>query len=347
MDTVASMTRFLAATDIEALATHAVVMSAARVAAEAQADGTAHLPPRLDVDLPRGFFRVMPGAVGDLMGVKVMTNVEGVGNRYLLLLYHQSDGELLAVLDADEITRLRTAATTTLAATILQPVPQDELALIGSGFEATGHLRAMAQQWPLNRAYVYSPSAERRTAFANRMSEELGIEVVPLNSAAAACEAAGTVLLATKNRAPVISGQDLRAGAVVLSIGSTRPNLRELDRQTLARTAALLVDESRSVQLESGDIIDAMEHGALDRRQIISLGIALRGGGSLPARDGRDIFVFKSVGTIVQDLALANAILQKAGDAGRDLGELTRLKPFSSVAVRSSVKPARGSRANR
>src|SRR3954471_158276 len=192
------MTRLLAAPDINAIATHDVVMAAARAAAEADANGTAHFPPRLDVDLPHGFFRVMPGAMGDLMGVKVMTNVEGVGNRYLLLLYHQSDGELLALLDADEVTRLRTAGTTVLAATILQPVPQSEVALVGTGFEATGHLRALARVWPLTRAVVYSPSAERRAAFAARMSDELGFEVVTAESSAEACAAADTVLLATK-----------------------------------------------------------------------------------------------------------------------------------------------------
>jgi alanine dehydrogenase len=332
MDTVASVTWFFAATDVEAVATHEVAMSAARAAADAEAGGTARVPPRLDVDLPRGFFRVMPGAMGELMGAKVMTNVEGVGNRYLLLLYHQSDGELLALLDADEITRLRTAATTTLAATLLQPTSQRELALIGSGFEATGHLRAMARQWALERVYVFSPSAERRAAFAERMGAELGIEVIAVDSAAAACEAADTVLLATKNKAPVISGRDLRAGAVVLSIGSTRPTLRELDRATLARTATLLVDDRRSVQLESGDIIDAVEHGALAPEQILSLGTVLHDGARLAPRDDRDILTFKSVGTIVQDLALAGAVLENANGAGRDLGELSRLKAFSAVA---------------
>src|SRR5262249_11620070 len=155
------------------LATHDVVMSAARRAAEAEAEGTAVTPPRLDVDLPRGFLRVMPGALADLMGVKVMTNVEGLGNRYLLLLHQQSDGELVGVLDADEVTRLRTAGTTALAATMLQPDPQTSLALIGSGFEATGHLRAMARIWPLTEVAVFSPSEERREAFAQRMSDEL------------------------------------------------------------------------------------------------------------------------------------------------------------------------------
>src|SRR3954469_11851386 len=335
MDTVATgMTRFLGAQEINEIATHEVVMAAARAAATADADGTALFPPRLDVDLPHGFFRVMPGAVGELMGVKVMTNVEGVGNRYLLLLYHQSDGELLALLDAGEVTRLRTAATTALAGTILQPVPQAELALIGSGFEATGHLRTFARVWPLERVWAYSPSAERRRAFADRMSEELGVEVMAAPSCADACESAMTVLLATKAREPVLEASHLRPGAVVLSIGSTRPSLRELDRATLARTAALLVDDLGAVRQESGDIIDAIDNGVLEPDQMLSLGMALRGAAPPARSDGRDLLTFKSVGTVVQDLALAHAVLESSNGAGRELGELSRLKAFSSAKLR-------------
>lgn len=325
------MTRFYAAPDITEIATHEVVMGAAQAAAAAEADGTAHFPPRLDVDLPRGFFRVMPGAMGELMGAKVMTNVEGIGNRYLLLLFQQSNGELLAILDAEEITRLRTAATTALAAGILQPSPQTHLALIGSGFEATGHLRVMASLWPLERVCVYSPSPERRASFAERMARELGIDVFAADSCANACAAADTVLLATKAREPVIDGASLRPNAVVLSIGSTRPVLRELDRATLERTATLLVDDVRSVCLESGDIIDALEHDALQTGHMLSIGMALRAG-SLPSREaGRDLLTFKSVGTVVQDLALAHAVVCAGNGAGRDLGELARLKAFSAA----------------
>jgi alanine dehydrogenase len=326
-----SMTRFLAADDITELATHEVVMAAAQDAIEADAHGSAVVPPRLDVDLPRGFLRTMPGAFADLMGLKVMTNVEGLGNRYLLLLYTQTDGELLAMFDAEEVTRLRTAGTTALAATLLQPEPQTELAMIGSGFEAVGHLRAMCQIWPLSRVSVYSPSEERRCAFAERMSAELSVDVVPVSTARAACRAADTVLMATKTTQPVLDGADLREGAVVLSIGSTRPKLRELDRKTLARTAALLVDHVHSVEVESGDIIDALEHEALGSEHLVSMGGWLNNG-HVPSRtDSRDLLTFKSVGTIVQDLALAGALLAADQFAGRDLGELCRLKPFSAT----------------
>ncbi len=328
------MTLFLSGQDITRLGTHEVAIAAATAAATAEGSGRAESPPRLDVELPGGFLRVMPGFVDDVMGLKVMANVEGVGNRYMLLVYRQRDGELVAVLDADEITRLRTAATTAVAAQILQPEPQSEMGLIGSGFEATGHLRTMARIWPLERVAVHSPSPERRDAFASRMSEELGIDVVAVGTSAGACAAARTLVLATKSRQPVLDGDDLLSGTVVLSIGSTRPDLRELDRATLARTAVLLVDDATQVTLESGDVMDALEHEALVPDQLITMGAALASGRPLSQNGRQDVLTFKSVGTAVQDLALASALFDAACTlgVGRELGELTRLKPFAAVA---------------
>ena len=326
------MSLYLGSDDVRALASHDVLMDAARAAVKAERDGTVVMPPRLDVDLPTGFLRVMPAAMGEVMGVKVMTLVKGIGNRYLLLLYSQPGGELLALLDAAEITRLRTAATTALAGQMLAPGGTSQLGLLGSGFEAESHLRLLASVWPLERVTVYSPTPERRTAFAARMSEELGVSVVAVERPEdAVCDAKVSVL-ATKATTPVVDGSAFPAGAVVLSIGSTRPDLRELDRNALGRAGSVLVDDSQQVQRESGDVIDALGCGALANEHIVSMA-ELDGDGTRLRRDdgARDLLAFKSVGTAVQDLALAKSALAAAiaQGRGRELGELVGLKAFA------------------
>lgn len=329
------MALFLSAEDVKALATPELVLRAARAAVLAQREGRAVIPPRLDVNLPLGFLRVMPGALGDLMGLKVMTLVRGVGNRYLLLVYSQESGALLALLDAAEVTALRTAGITAVAAEILQPVPQERIALIGSGFEATTHLHAMARLWQLGEVTVYSPSRERREAFAARESTALGLRVRAVGSCREALASSSTVVLATKATDPVIDGEDVLPGSVVLSIGSTRPDLRELDRTTLKRAALVVVDDAGSVMRESGDIIDALEHGALTPEQLVSIGAASDSPRTHERSDGRDLGVFKSVGTAVQDLALAGDLIAAAVQQGigRELGELTGLKRSAAPAA--------------
>lgn len=328
------MTLHLSASDIRELATDEVVMEAARSVLHAESAGRTELPPRIDVPSGSGFIRAMPAVLDDVMGLKVMTLAEGLGTRYLVLLYDVASGQLLATFDADELTRLRTAAYTLVAGELLGAAEHRQLGLVGSGFEATGHLRLMARRWPVKQALVYSRSAERRTGFAARMTDELGIDVRAVDTLR---EATGTplVVLATKSREPVIDGAHIAPGAVVLSIGSTRPDLRELDRATLARAGTLLVDDDRQVRLESGDVIDALGCGALPGERVVPAAAAAADN-SVVRRDGdRDLLVFKSVGTALQDLSLARRLLDAAtaGGGGRELGELATLKPFAAAAA--------------
>lgn len=335
------MTLHLSGADIRELATDEVVMEAARAVVAAEAAGQTTLPSRIDAPSGSGFIRVMPAVLGDVMGVKVMTLVHGVGTRYLALLYDVASGELLATFDADQLTALRTAAYTVVAGELMGAAAHPTLALIGTGFEATGHLRLAARRWPVERVLVYSRSAERREAFATRMSHELGLTVAAAASMPEAVAGAPLVLVATKSREPVIDGTALAPGATVLSIGSTRPDLRELDQVTLARAGTLLVDDTRHVLAESGDVIDAVERGVLPKSRIVSVALAHGNGTALRRDPGRDLLVFKSVGTALQDLSLARALLAAAHaqGGGRALGELSSLKGFAAPDAPENAAP--------
>jgi ornithine cyclodeaminase/alanine dehydrogenase len=275
--------------------------------------------------------RVMPAAVESVMGLKVMTLLGGRGTRYLILLYDRATTELRAVLDADEVTRRRTAATTAVAGEMLVTEAPTEIGLLGTGFEAEAHLQTFAHLWPLERVLVFSRNPERRKAFAARFSDYLDIDIRPMDSSAAAVGRVPVSILATKAATPVVDGTVFPREAVVLSIGSTRPDLRELDDATLARTGTLLVDDATQVERECGDVMSAMAAGALDHSRIVSLAQAAQNPSLLSRGTERDLLSFKSVGTAIQDLTLARALVDAAAarGLGRDLGELTRLKPFN------------------
>jgi alanine dehydrogenase len=332
------MTLFLDGEDIRALASEALCERAAWTAVTAESAGQSQLPPRIDVPSGHGFLRVMPAVLGSVMGLKVMTLAEGIGNRYLVLLYDSATGELRGAFDADELTRLRTSAFTVTAAKLMVTDEPRSLAVIGSGFEADAHLRALARVWTFESIQVFSSSPERRTAFSSRLSDDLGIKLTPADSCQAALAGADLVMLATKSRTPVLDGADVHAGAVVLSIGSTRPNLRELDAVTMRRTGTLVVDDQRQVTAESGDIISGLADEDLGAGQLASVAQVSRDPGLLCRTEHRDLLTFKSVGTALQDLALAQLLLGAAGEQGRGrpLGELAALKPFAENTVRVS-----------
>lgn len=323
------MTLHLDSAVIRELCDETTAYEAAELALRGQRAGRFALPTRIDVNVPTGFFRAMPAALGDYMGAKIMTLAKGVGNRYLLLVYRQDTGELLATMDASEVTRLRTAATTALAGALLRPQGASVLGLVGTGFEAEGHLRAFARLWPLEKVRVHSRSYDRRTAFAARLSAELGLEVEPVDSVADLAASSPVTVLCTKSAEPVVEGGCFPPGAVVLSIGSTRPDLRELDDATFARARAVLVDDTACVLAESGDVRSALAGGCLTREALVQMQDWQPRAAADGAGRERDLLVFKSVGTAVQDLALAAVLIGSAArrGLGRDIGDITELKP--------------------
>ncbi|MGX7677710.1 ornithine cyclodeaminase family protein [Jatrophihabitans sp. DSM 45814] len=332
------MTLFLDSEDIKSLASEDLCERAAWDAVLAESSGRSKLPPRIDVPSENGFLRVMPAVLGPVMGLKVMTLAEGVGNRYLVLLYDTQSGELRGAFDAEELTRLRTAAFTVTAAKLMVGGAPSNLAVIGSGFEADGHLRALNRVWSFDNVSVFSPSAERCENFATRLSTDLDIKVSAAESCQAALAGADLVMLATKATVPVLDGAHVDSGSIVLSVGSTRPNLRELDATVLRRTGTLIVDDPKQVTAESGDVMAGLKSGDLQPEQLVSVA-ALSANSDLLKRTGeRDLLTFKSVGTALQDLALAARLLEAAPAAGlgRPLGELAALKPFANAAVKVS-----------
>lgn len=330
------MTLHLDSHVIRRLCTAQVAVDAAHLALTGQREGRYELPPRLDVNVATGFFRAMPAALGEYMGAKLMTLAHGVGNRYLLLLYRQDTGELVATLDASEITKLRTAATTFLAGSLLRPHGTSVLGLVGSGFEAEGHLRVFAELWPLEKVGVFSRSVERREAFAARLGADLGIEIEPVDSVAQVAATSPVTVLCTKATEPVVEGGSFAPGAVVLSIGSTRPDLRELDEATFARARAVLVDDPEQVLLESGDVAAAVAGRAISADSLV--GMAQWDASRACHDETRDLYVFKSVGTALQDLALGAVLFARARERGlgREIGDITELKRVGLTKKRGS-----------
>lgn len=337
------MTRLFRAIDLEHVDDD-LALRAMHDAFDDEVSGRAVLPKRIDTKTTHGFLRVMPAVLGDVMGFKVMTLIEGVGTRYLVLLHAVATGELLAIFDADELTRLRTAAVTALAAQVIVRAPPASLAIIGTGFEAEAQLRAVARLWPEAELICYSPTLEHRERFAREMSGALGRPVGVAGSSAEALRGRPVVLLATKAKAPVIDGADFARGATVLSIGATRLDLRELDRATFARAGTVVGDDPAQLETESGDLAEAIRDGAIERERIVSIARARADPALLRTDAARDLLVLKTVGTALQDLAIARAVHRTAegGGLGEEIGDLARLKPF---AAQKSTTPAAATRA--
>lgn len=257
------------------------------------------------------WLRVLGGApVGGLMGAKLIAASPENGRvAYLFPLFDSRTAELVALLDGHSVTGFRTAATSALAADLLCAPGPLAVAVIGSGFEARNHVRALAAVRELESVRVYSPRAESRARFA----AEVG--ATPVAAPEDALTGADLVVCAARSRdeSPTLRGAWLRPGMTVVSIGSTLPEQREVDVATIARADVLVADALEEVLHDTGDLIAARAAGA----GVTGAPLADLVAGRHPGRTRTDqIVVYKSVGSAVQDLAVAALCVRNAARLG-------------------------------
>ncbi|MFG2957820.1 ornithine cyclodeaminase family protein [Streptomyces sp. NPDC048291] len=312
------MTIFLTDADVRAAFGWPEAVAALRAAYCAPPD-EARFPPRT---MARGeglWLRTLSGVPGDgaPMGAKLIAaSPRSRRASYLIPLFDQDTVELLALLDGNAVTGFRTAATSALAADVLAPPGPVTVGVIGSGFEAQHHVRALAAVRELSSVTVFSPNPGSRTRFTSTLAD-LGVPLHTADSAVKAVEGAGLVVCAARSRDERPTLREVPAGATVVSIGSTLPEQRELDTGVIERAALVVADQLHEVACETGDLIAAKEAGVDLAGKLVPLADVVSG--RVRGRPDADaIVVYKSVGSAVQDLAVAAMCVRRA--AGLSLG---------------------------
>jgi alanine dehydrogenase len=289
------------------------------------ARGDAILPLRPVMWLPEkvGALGMMPGYLGDIqrMGLKIVSVFPGNhGTEYdshigAVMLYETQHGQLLAIVDASEITGIRTAAVSGVATRLLAREDASDLAILGSGVQAQTHLEAMNVARKLRRVRVWSRNPLHARAFAERESVTYGISIEAVDNVQEAVEGADMICTTTASREPVLKGEWVSPGAHLNVVGASIPTARECDTALMVK-ARLYVDRRESTLSESGDFLIPKGEGAITDDHIQGeLGDVLLG--QADGRRGRDeITLFKSLGLAVEDLASAQLIYKKAIETG-------------------------------
>ena len=321
--------------DVGAAVTMADAIEAMESGFREEGEGGVQQPQRTNIVIgePKGFLRLGPCILAHSrwMGFKAMNLAEGAGVRYQVHLYSMDDGALHAIMDAQLLTTLRTGASSAVATRRLARNGAGTVAVIGSGREAFMQLEAMRVAGHGGSAKVFSPTVANRQSFAAYFRNTLGMDIVDVASAESAIDGADIVVAAIASSKPAVMGRWLRPGMHVNSVGTARPILREIDEDVLRRSDIIAVDTRHGVFSESGDCIAAKEW--LKPEQAFELADLVCG--RAPGRSSnQQITLFKSVGSAVQDIALAVKIYQRAREKG--LGE--ELKDFPIVADKSPPK---------
>lgn len=251
-------------------------------------------------------------ADGHHIGIKIVSvfpdnaslgkpSVTGV---YLLL--DGASGEPVAVLDGPRLTLWRTAAASALAAKSLARADATHLLALGAGALAPFLVRAHCAVRPIETITLWNRSLARAEAMAAGLAD-LGIPVTVSRDLEAALGAADIVTSATLSTEPLVKGACLKPGTHVDLVGGFRPDMREADDDTI-RSAHLFVDTAAAVA-EAGDLVQPLEKGLISVEDLEG-DLAALVLGRHPGRSADDqITLFKSVGTALEDLAGALAVV--------------------------------------
>jgi ornithine cyclodeaminase len=228
-----------------------------------------------------------------------------------VMLFSRETGELLALMNASEITAIRTAAVSAVATRLLAREDAHQLGIIGAGVQARTHLAALAAVRPIKRARVACRNLEHAEQLACEMQPKFSFPIEPVRTNEEAVREADLIVTATSSLDPVIKKDWISPGAHVNAIGTHSPNSREIDSATMA-AAQIFTDRRESALHESGDYLLAAKEGLVTPESILGeIGELLIG-----TKSGRtsaaEITLFKSLGLAIEDVVSADYLYRKA-----------------------------------
>ncbi|WP_447763523.1 ornithine cyclodeaminase family protein [Sphingopyxis panaciterrae] len=263
-----------------------------------------------------GRMGLMPGAAPSIsrFGIKVLSLFDASArgplpsHQGVMLLFDLADGRPLCAVDGAALTVLRTAAASAVASRALARKDARSLAIIGCGEQARLHLAAMRAVFPIREVTLWNRSAAKADEFARAHLSGLAWRVC--TTPAQAVDGADIVCTLTAAAEPILFGADFKPGQHVNLVGSSTIGPREVDESFVAR-ARYIADSRQHALSQAAEFVHAVGMGIVSQDHLAGeIGDILSG--AIPGRLAPDdITVYKSLGHIVQDLAVADAAHRK------------------------------------
>lgn len=231
-----------------------------------------------------------------------------------IVVHDARNGVPLAVMDSIEITAIRTAAASAVAAKYLAREAAGSLAIIGCGLQGLQHVRALALVRPVRSITLFDANENAARALALHVEQSARLPVRIASSPADAVQSADLVVTCTTSTEFLLHANDVAAGSFIAGVGVDAEHKRELAPDLLRRSKVVVDVLEQCVAF--GDLHHAIESGAMTEADVHSdLGRVAAG-----RRAGRtspdETFVFDSTGMALQDAACAIVVLQRARALG-------------------------------
>ncbi len=304
------MPLYLTESDIATLVTPVDAVDAVEACFRRMAAGEVEIAPRRRLRLPEGSLADMAAADSGLglAGGKLYAATPN-GATFVVCLFDSATSGLVAVIEADRLGQLRTGAASAVAARHLAKSDTRTLGVIGCGYQAETQVACIRAAVPtIERVVAYCRTPERLAAFCERIGAEPGES----HRDAAAQDVVVTI---TSSKDPVLRGEWLSPGALVIAAGANLASRRELDNAVLARATFVCCDWLEQARLESGDLIDPVAAGVLDWLEVHELHEVVSG--ELAGRQSDDdLVLFKSNGLAAWDVAIGGVAMRLAREKG-------------------------------
>jgi alanine dehydrogenase len=230
-----------------------------------------------------------------------------------ILLFDIRSGQLLAILAGEHMQLLRVAATSALGVKYLAREDSATLGIIGSGGQAESQLEAIALVRPIQRALVYSRSADSREGFAARARTRYPFAVEAVESTDTLVEQSDIVTAAASAVVPTFNGSRVRPGTHVNTLTAAQVDDAVLARASLFCTTKghlYVYPFQQPRHVFQGDQAYYQHWDRVQELESVMLGNA-------PGRQSADeITFFYGEGAGLQFAALGYLVWQRARDRG-------------------------------
>jgi ornithine cyclodeaminase/alanine dehydrogenase-like protein (mu-crystallin family) len=239
------------------------------------------------------------------------------GAKAVFVLFDANNGSLLAMMEANSLGQLRTAAMTGVGTKWLCKSGANDMALIGTGRQAIMQVAAVHAVRPLSSLRIWSPTREKREAFSLDVQRQFDFKVRVTDTLEAATEGADIVTLVTRARDPFLHGNMLAKGTHLNAVGAILPGNSEIFEDVFERVDFIAVDDVVNTRKASQEFMDHFGGADGDWSAVHALGDVING--KIRCGTGHDVTLFKSVGMGISDLSVARMAYERSLAEGRGI----------------------------
>ena len=281
-------------------------------------DGLFTVPQRSKMEIDGATILSMPAYrnEGKYFTLKVVSVFQSLSKNHSkmiqssILVFNSKDGTLIASLDGDEITAIRTGAVSGLATKFFAATKSNTVAVFGTGSQAVTQIEAMINVRPIEKIFVFSRGLKSSKKFSKYLLETHSINSIP--GELKNLKEVDIICTATPSKTELFSLNNLKKGVHINAIGSFKPSMREISNDVII-DSKVIVDSIASCKEEAGDLIQAEESSSWRFNDVfMELGSIAKGKKTYKESIHHNS-LFKSVGLGFQDLVITELLLKRLG----------------------------------